>query len=417
MIVSAVVVFGLLLTACGDDDSDGASGGAQGGGDAAGGTTTTTGPEVGDRIESAELDGQPRLALEVFATGVRAPSALASPPGDDRLFVTERIHGQIRIIEEGVVRPEPFLDIGQRLEPTGDEKTQEDGLLALAFHPDYAENGRFFVYLVNRSGIGELLEYRVSDDPDRADPDSGVVLREYGPARMHHGGSLFVGPDGALWFGIGDGGPGQQPPPARDITNPRGALHRFDVSTPGAATGAEGNPYLGDQEGVDEMWAYGTRNPWRASIDAETGLLYVADVGAAHVEEINVVPMDEAGLDYGWPILEGTRCVEQGCDPPSGSVTPALEIERAEDPAGVCAVIGGHVYRGSAIPELQGAYLYSDLCGGFLRSFRYEDGAATEQLEWFDDIGKTNSMGVDTDGEFYVLDAPTGSVLKLVPAA
>lgn len=416
MSVGLVAVCGLLLGACGDDDGSDATGDPTEDSqvvDDADRTTTTTGPSLGDRIEGAQLDGQPQLALEVIATGLRSPSALTSPPGDDRLFVLERIHGQLRIVEDGVLLSEPFLDVRDRLEPTSDDETQEDGLLALAFHPEYESNGRFFIYYVNQSGIGELVEYNVSDDPNRADPDSATVLRQFGPAKMHHGGSLFFGPDGFLWFGIGDGGPDQDVVPAREVTHERGSIHRFDVSTPGTLAPAEGNPYLGAHEGLDEKWALGVRNPWRASIDAETRMLYVADVGAAHVEEINVVPMEDGGLDYGWPIVEGTRCRKEGCDP-SGTVTPTLEINRADDEAGICAVLGGGVYRGQEIPELQGAYLYSDLCGGFLRSFRYEDGVAAEQLEWFDDIGSVHSMGLGSDGEFYALEAPTGSVMKLV---
>ncbi len=373
----------LLTTACGDD-----------------GPTGGTASSPPDRLDLALVD--------VVAGGLKEPTFLTAPVGDDRLFVLEKNKGLIRIVAGGELAPEPFLDLSAALAARGDGDARgraERGLLTMAFHPDYAANGRFFVYYADGSGVSELVEYRVSGDPDRADPASAVLLRSFGPTIRHYGGTLAFAPDGMLWLSVGDG---SRPQDAADVAVPRGGILRLDVSTPGTAVGAPGNPFAAD--GSADLWAIGLRNPWRWSIDPADGLLYVADVGDKDREEISVQPAGVAGIDYGWPTLEGTRCVTESCDA-AGTAVPVLELEH---PAS-CSVIGGYVYRGEEIPALAGTYFHSDFCGGWLRSFRFVDGAATEQYEWFDQIGPVTSFGLDGFGELYVVSID-GRIRKVVSA-
>jgi glucose/arabinose dehydrogenase len=400
-VTPAIVAAGVLLAAaCSGDDR-------------ASDATTTTATATSTTTTAAPPPGVPAVALEEVVTDLQAPVGLVSPPGDDRLFVLERFAGTIRVIEDGQLADEPFLDLRDRLVANGEDEPEEmaeRGLLSLAFHPDYAANGRFFVYYADLSGHPELLEYRASDDPARADPGSAVVLHEYSDSRMHFGGSLGFAPDGALWLSIGDG---LRSVAATDTANVRGSILRYDVSTPGQAVAAAGNPYLGDDPGADEVWAKGLRNPWRVALDAESGLAFVADVGATTAEEISVVPLDAAGLDFGWPAFEAGVCSEPpDCDA-TGTVEPAVELLRDD---GVCAVIGGVVYRGTAIPELDGAYLYTDYCAGFLRSFRFVDGEVVDEHELLTDIGSIAAFGTDAAGEVYLVEQPTGTVYKIVPA-
>lgn len=339
---------------------------------------------------------------------------MATPPGDDRLFVLEVRKGTIRVVDDGEVLDDPFIDISERLAENGqgeERGRQERGLLSMVFHPDYAENGRFFLWYADESGIGELAEYQVSDDPNRADAASLVVLREFEVARDHFGGELLFGPDGYLWLSIGDGGRRKN---AQKLDIPRGAILRFDVSTPGVAEPAPDNPFIGVEDAAKDMWAIGLRNPWRISIDEPTGLLYVGDVGLDTIEEVNVQPYDEPGIDYGWPTAEGSACFTLDepveCDT-TGMVPPVIEMPHDD----VCSVIGGSVYRGAAIPEIVGMYFYSDFCGGFLRSFVFADGAVTDELQWFDSMGPVSSFAVDNDGELYITSTD-GRLRKLVAA-
>jgi glucose/arabinose dehydrogenase len=392
-----LVAAGMVVTGCGDDD-DGPSGG---------GAATTQAGAPGSA--GAEFGGA-SVELRPVADGFKQPTAIAAAPGDDRLFVLERTEGTIRIIQDGELLDEPFLDVSDRLEANGpgDERgSGERGLLALVFHPDYATNGRLFVYYADLSGVSDLVEYHVSADPNRVDPDSAVVLRQFGPSRDHYGGTLTFAPDGSLWFSIGDGHERRKAPNPEE---PRGKIYRFDVSTPGELAPAAGNPYAGDVAGLDDVWAVGFRNPWRMSLDPESGMVYIGDVGEADVEEIDVQPMDAGGLDYGWPVVEGSQCWNADTCDPSGTVPPVIELQHAD---GNCAVIGGVVYRGDAIPELDGTYFYSDYCGQFLRSFRFDDGEATDQHEWFSDLGVVTSVVLGSDGELYMTAG--NQVLELVP--
>lgn len=415
-LIALVVAVFLFSSACGDSTDDGQPDPAASG-DTANGDPAAAADLPDDAILSNPVDGLPQLALVTVSDELRSPVDLKQPPGDDRMFILQVRAGTILIMEDGEIREQPFLDISERLAENGDGDERgrgERGLLSLAFHPDYADNGRFFIWYADESGIAELAEYTVSDDPNVADPDSKVVLRDYPQSKDHFGGGLQFGPDGHLWLGVGDGG---RLANAQDLTNSRGAIIRLDVSTPGNALPAPDNPFIDDPDVDDDIWAYGLRNPWRWSFDVESGLMYIGDVGRELVEEINVQPYTEPGINYGYAIVEGSDCfrldaedpVHTNCDT-TGITFAAIEHPHPE----ACSITGGFVYRGEAIPELVGRYLYADYCTGFVRSFVYDDGV-TDVVHLFDDVQKIASFALDHDGEIYVVTLD-GMLRKLVAA-
>ncbi|MBU1494501.1 MAG: PQQ-dependent sugar dehydrogenase [Actinobacteria bacterium] len=364
----------------------------------------TTTPVTTTPVTTSPLPSLQGLQLEVVGDGYANPVFVTSPPGDDRLFVVEK-PGRIRII--GVEAP--FLDVTALTA----EDHQEQGLLGLAFHPDYAANGRFFVYYTDRGGTSTLAEYAVSAaDRDAADPGSAeILLTQEQPKGNHNGGMLAFGPDGRLYLGLGDGGGandrygnGQRPDTLL------GAILRLDVDAATPYAIPPDNPFV-DGGGAPEVWAYGLRNPWRFSFDG--GLLYVADVGQAAWEEIDVAPAASGGLNYGWPIMEGEACFQEaGCDA-AGLEAPVIVYSHDEG----CSVTGGYVYRGAAIPEIDGHYFYADWCGGWVRSIRYQDGAITDASDWTGDLGSLDqivSFGRDAAGELYVV-VQGGTIYRIVP--
>ncbi|MGH8936715.1 MAG: PQQ-dependent sugar dehydrogenase, partial [Acidimicrobiia bacterium] len=352
----------------------------------------------------------PPPVLETVATGLSQPLFVTAPPGDSRLFIVEKT-GAIRIVSDGALRAEPFLDLSGRV-----SGGSEQGLLGMAFHPGYAQNGRFFVHFTNLDGDTRLVEFQVSDDdPHRADPASErLVLAQDQPFANHNGGMVLFGPDGDLYLALGDGGGSGDPNGHGQNPDTRlGTILRLDVDGAHPYEIPPDNPFV-DGGGAQEVWAYGLRNPWRIAIDPPTGLLYVADVGQGSWEEVNVEAAGAGGLNYGWSIMEGAHCF----DPPSGCDSTGLELPALEYPIPEegCAVIGGFVYRGSDLPELQGHYFYGDLCGGWVRSFLYQDGQATFEKEWFQDVGTIYSFGTDAAGELYVAVAE-GTVYRLSPGS
>lgn len=362
-------------------------------------TTVTTPP-------SATIDlGTLSLGLQEVAHGFELPVFLTSPPGDERLFVVDQ-PGRVWLIDETGVQM--FLDIRQEI-----RFVNEKGLLGLAFHPDYADNGLFYVDYSNGAGDSVLAEYRVDpEDPDRADPDSRrVVLEVEQPASNHNGGMLAFGPDGHLWFGLGDGGGANDEYRNGQRSDRRlSSMLRIFVG-PGAPEPfgvPDGGPFEAEG-GLPEVWAIGLRNPWRFSFDGDH--LYIADVGQASVEEINVVRADAPGLNYGWSILEGDECFRQSSCERSGLVEPVAHYHHNVG----CSVIGGYVYRGVAIPELNGHYLYGDFCGGWVRSLLVEQGTLVVEYEWFppDTLPFLTSFGVDASGEVYAL-VSSGIVYRIV---
>lgn len=375
--------------------------------DDSGSTTTTPGggstssPVGGSTGSTTDLAPLQEVTLETVYEGMNQPTVVTAPAGDDRLFVAQRV-GVIRILDANRELVDPaFLDLTDRVLAGGIEQ----GMLGLAFHPDYASNGRFFVYYTDKEGRRQLSEFAVSTtDPNRANADSERVLIELEQPPnasdiRHYGGQLGFDPEGYLWISMGDGADSRAQ--AQDPNTFFGKVHRIDVDSGDPYGIPPENPFV-DGGGLPEVWAYGLRNPWRFSIDPVDRLIYIADVGHGDQEEIDVLPIDEGGFNLGWSDMEGTRCFhDQECDP-ADYTSPVLTYSHEEG----CSVTGGYVYRGQEIPELVGTYFYSDWCEQWIRSFKFVNGQVTEETDWAEDlgtIGQVNSFGIGGDGELYLV--------------
>ncbi len=360
---------------------------------------------VGTREQPQAQSGVKLVA--VASAGLEAPLYLTAPPGDARLFVVEQ-PGRIRVIKDGQLLPRPFLDITAKVGYGG-----ERGLLGLAFHPRYAQNGWFYVDYTDGNGDTRVERYAAPPAGDTADPLSAhQVLFVAQPYANHNGGDVLFGPDGMLYIGMGDGGSGGDPHGnGQSLGTLLGKLLRLDVDGGDPYAVPPDNPFVGRAGARGEIWAYGLRNPWRLAFDSTGGLLYIADVGQNAWEEVDVAPAGAKGLNYGWNRMEGTHCFNSALCDRQGLTLPVLEYGHSDG----CAIVGGFVYRGRAIPALTGRYLYSDYCNGWLRSFRYQGGAATEQRAWrVVSPGQVLSFGQDAAGELYVL-AAAGVVYRLAP--
>jgi glucose/arabinose dehydrogenase len=352
------------------------------------------------------------LGVEPIASGLSNPVLLTAPSSDSRLFIVEK-PGRIRIMENGSLLQTPFLNLAGQV-----SGAFEQGLLGLAFHPSYASNGHFYVYYTALNNEIRVERYTVSaTDRNVANAGSVVpVLTVPHPDEMNHnGGMLAFGADGKLYVGTGDGGGGGDPDEnGQDLGVLLGKLLRIDVDAGAPYAIPPDNPFVNTAGALKEIWALGLRNPWRWAFDRTAGHLYIADVGQGAWEEVNVVTAATAGLNYGWDVMEGRHCYEpsSGCNQ-TGLTLPILEYSHGEG----CSITGGFVYRGAAIPSLQGTYFYADYCQGWVRSFRYANGAATEQQEWgFGNLGNILSFGQDAAGELYILSA-NGTVYQVVPGS
>ena len=361
------------------------------------------------------IDGPlpPGLTLKVdpfITTGLAAPVFLAQPQNDGRIFVVEQ-GGRIRVIRDGVLQTTPFLDISTSRVLSGGER----GLLSVAFHPQYATNHFFYVYYTTRASgslaAGDIVieRYTTTANPEVADPASAklIITTAHTLQSNHNGGLLAFGPDGMLYAGLGDGGGGGDPYQTGQNQNALlGSLLRLDIAGD-PYTIPPSNPFFGQAGKRGEIWAKGLRNPWRYAFDAPTGLLYIADVGQGAREEVNVVPATQAGVNYGWSIMEGAICYNASTCNQTDLTLPIIDYTHS---AG-CSITGGYVYRGSAIPGIRGHYFYSDYCTGFLRSFRYENGVAVDVKDWGLTMSLVSSFGVDFGGELYVMSG--NSILKV----
>jgi glucose/arabinose dehydrogenase len=343
------------------------------------------------------------------ADGFRNPTNIVQPPdGTNRLFITEQ-PGTIRILQGGKTLPVPFLDVTRKLTSVGNEQ----GLLGLAFHPDFAKNGVFFIAYTNPKGQPTLARYTVSAaDPNVADPQSGKeLLSVQHPFPNHNGGQVGFGPDGYLYWGIGDGGSAADPfNNGQNVKTLLGDILRLDVSGD-SYTIPPDNPFVSVSGALPELWAIGLRNPWRFSFDQKTGELYIADVGQNQYEEVNVQPAaSKGGENYGWSIWEANHRFKDG-EPVTPVVFPVTEYSHSD---GGCSVTGGYVYRGAALPALAGVYIYGDYCSGEVWTLhRDEAGKWINQTLMGTGLNIT-TFGQDTAGEIYLADRNSGAILKLV---
>ena len=352
---------------------------------------------------------QVSLRAQEIASGLASPVYLTAPSGDARLFVVEQ-RGRIRIIQDGQLVSAPFLDITSRVSSGG-----ERGLLSLAFHPQYRTNGFFYVNFTDLAGNTRIERFTVSSNQNVANAASSkLILGVPQPAANHNGGLNLFGPDGMLYIGMGDGGGGGDPQRNGQNRNTLlGSMLRIDVDRGDPYAIPPGNPYAGQANARGELWAIGLRNPWRFAFDRQAGLLYIADVGQSRLEEVSIVPVARAGVNYGWNIMEGSACYSASTCDRQGLELPAVEYDHA---AGACSVTGGFVYRGTAIPEIAGHYFYSDYCAGWVRSFRFSNGTVSDQRSWeMGDLGSVTSFGEDASGELYIVSA-NGRVYRIVRA-
>lgn len=423
----AVASAGTLAGGCSDKRgaAEDAAVGRDAGEDAAGST-------CGDDVSVNDL------ALEVVASGLEEPVWTGSPPGDERLFVLER-PGRVRVVVDGALLEEPVLSIPVELAQA------EQGLLGLAFHPEWPARPSFFVHY-SELGTGHtvIAEYQVSAEAPNgpAGEERRVLLIEQ-VHDYHNGGGLAFGPDGYLYIAVGDDGFSEL---AQDPASLLGKLLRIDIdrrdgNRPVDSDGDQiadyaipvDNPFAGGQGAArEEVWAVGLRNPWRFSFDRATGALYVGDVGQKLREEIDVVERaDGNGANFGWRIREGTLCFNPDdffdenfgpCENLEHEIAPAIEYPRGNS----AAVVGGHVYRGSCMPDLAGVYFYGDNARNFIRTFRWSAGAVTEEVDITASLvdgpvpGFVTSFGEDAAGEVYVVTynasgAPGGVVARIVP--
>jgi glucose/arabinose dehydrogenase len=353
------------------------------------------------------------LTRQIVVSGLSEPVFLTAAPGDTgRLFIIEKA-GRIRIVKHGVLLSTPFLDITGKTSTGG-----EQGLLGMAFYPDYATSGRFIVSYTSPlgalpGGTSIIARYSVSANADVATPGSEQILLTVDqPYTNHNGGMVAFGPDAYLYVGFGDGGSGGDPDGhGQNRTDLLGSILRLDVSGPGGYTIPPDNPYAGSATLAKELWNYGLRNPWRFSFDRMTGGLYIGDVGQDAHEEVDVAASGVGGQNYGWNIMEGLSCYGgAGCDQ-TGLTLPALDYGHGQE----CSVTGGYVYRGSAIPAPTGHYFYGDYCSGRVWSFRYQGGQATDRREWpaVAAGGGLTSFGEDARGELYFM-LQSGTVYRIV---
>jgi glucose/arabinose dehydrogenase len=349
--------------------------------------------------------------LETIASGLSSPLYLTAPPGDPRLFIVLQT-GTIRVVQDGALLPTPFLDLSSQVTVGG-----EQGLLGLAFYPDYATSGRFVVHYSDLSGDTQVSSFQVSADPNVADAASEqTILTADQPYANHNGGQILFGPDGFLYLGLGDGGSANDPEGrGQDLSDLLGSILRLDVQAGTSYTVPADNPFVGQPNIRPEIWSYGLRNPWRFSFDRATGDLYIADVGQGQLEEVDVGAASEGvgrGVNYGWSIMEGSECLDGGQCDRTGLTLPVFEYEHDQG----CSITGGYVYRGAAIPALQGLYFFGDFCEGWVRSFRYTGGEALELTDWpaLAPGGSVNSFGEDASGELYLMGS-AGTVYKVIP--
>ena len=365
----------------------------------------------------------PTIQIQPVASGFASPITVTNAgDGSGRLFIVEQF-GRIGILINGTVLPTPFLDIHELVSCCG-----EQGLLGLAFHPNYADNGFFYVYYTDVAGNIAIARYTVSaGDPNVVNPNSRypILSQLHQPYGNHNGGQIAFGPDGYLYAGLGDGGAGGDPQEnAQNLGIWLGKILRVDINNdefPGDPARnyavPPNNPFVGNPDALGEIWAYGVRNPWRFSFDRETNDLLIGEVGQNDWEEIDFQPATSAGGEnYGWDVLEAMHCYEDA--PPGscnqflngGSTLPVLEYSHSLG----CSVTGGYRYRGQLYPQLNGIYFYADYCSGRIwGAMRQENGTWVSQQILQTSLNIT-TFGEDEAGELYLADQTSGTLYRIL---
>lgn len=348
------------------------------------------------------------ISLELFAEGVNKPTAIVSA-GDSRLFVAQQ-EGTIIILDSAGNDTGIFLDISDKIVAGG-----ERGLIGLAFHPDYAGNGYFFVHYIGDGDSTHIARFRVTEDnPDSADGQSEVtILTLRQPYSNHNGGQLAFGPDSYLYIAFGDGGSRGDPDNrAQNRMVMYGKILRINVNGSLPYTIPASNPFVTDAESLPEIWAYGLRNPWRFSFDELTGDMWIADVGESDVEEINFTPAGaNGGVNYGWRCYEGDETFNTTlCDTTGAFEWPVHTYEHGL----ACTVIGGYVFRGKETSPYYGRYFFADFCSDHIRTLNKAPGGTWVSEEYGHFPGNNfTTFGVDTQGELYVAGYTSGRVYRL----
>ncbi|MFP3596786.1 PQQ-dependent sugar dehydrogenase [Chryseobacterium sp. SIMBA_029] len=346
------------------------------------------------------------INLEEFATGLTSPVEITNA-GDSRLFVVQQ-DGIIKIVQpNGAVNAANFLNISSKVTFNG-----ERGLLGLAFHPQYSTNGYFFVYYNNTVGNITLARYTVSTtDPNTADPNSEkIMLNITKPFTNHNGGSIHFAPDGNLWVITGDGGSSGDPNNNAQNKNALlGKMLRIDVNATGPYNIPADNPFVGTSvDGADEVWAYGLRNAWKFSFDLTTGNAMIADVGQGAIEEINKMPITQAGLNYGWRCYEGNSAYNTAGCPSSSTFTFPVAVY--DHSGGKCSITGGYVYRGTQYPSLQGRYFFADYCSSQIGILNTDN-----SVIWTSAYSGSNfsTFGQNAQKDLFVAALNTGKIYKI----